>query len=330
MTEAKQRDFYIDTVRGLCVFAIIFVHTVFFSGEDYLPNFVRNIALFFDIPAFFFLTGCTISVHKSVNPVKQMAKLLIVFFIVFFVLHLFSGSYYSKVILPLLLHEINLNLFPVFSDAYWFVPVYIVGLLYAVIVINYLKRYFLLFLLLIVPVIYIVSWFYTYPFGYEVLGLKFQQVLFYFWLILLGFHLYNKDSKQRLLFGIFLVLSAVIGSVYLDVFSLKLQLYKFPVVKLPYFVISMFSVGLILIFVREVKENFVSKIGENAIYYYASQGISSSLIFLLAKHISCNIWCKLFVCYVLNCVTALILGYIIFKLFKTFGNYLVAEDKRLF
>ena len=50
----KQRDSYIDVVKGLALLSIMLIHTVFWSGQDYVPSFCQNIVLCFDVPVFFF------------------------------------------------------------------------------------------------------------------------------------------------------------------------------------------------------------------------------------------------------------------------------------
>jgi fucose 4-O-acetylase-like acetyltransferase len=47
------RDSFIDNARGVAVLSIIFIHTVFWSGYSYVPEWVRTISLFVDVPLFF-------------------------------------------------------------------------------------------------------------------------------------------------------------------------------------------------------------------------------------------------------------------------------------
>ena len=59
--EPQKRDNYIDFIKGLAVIAVVFIHTVFWSGGSYVPVFWRNLALLFDVPVFFLMTGCALS-----------------------------------------------------------------------------------------------------------------------------------------------------------------------------------------------------------------------------------------------------------------------------
>ena len=58
----SERDHYVDFVRGLCALSVVFIHTVFWSGYSYVPEYVRNLSLMFDVPVFFFLAGCSFSI----------------------------------------------------------------------------------------------------------------------------------------------------------------------------------------------------------------------------------------------------------------------------
>ncbi|MBR6163350.1 hypothetical protein IKQ26_05645 [bacterium] len=328
-TVKKQRDLYIDAAKGLCIIGIIFIHTVFYSGSDYVPGIIRNLSLFLDVPAFFFLTGCTLSIHKSLNPIKQMTKLIIIFASIYLFFMLLFGPYSLDIIYPLFLQTGTINLLPVIGGSYWFVPVYVVSLIYADMIIKYLNKNISSLLLIIIPVYYLVLWVNNITMDNKMLGCKIQMVLFYLWLILLGYKLYNKPQNK--IYRISFVIASIIGLLFLKMnhIDLFLQNYKFPVMQLPYILASLLSIGLILILKREIKENFLTGIGQKAIFFYASQGISSSIIYLL-KDIPLNIYLKLPLCFITNCILAYIIGIGLYKLFGKFGNLLLKEEQKFF
>ena len=64
-----KRDKYLDFYRGIAAASIIFIHTVFWSGENYIPDYLRTLALLLDVPFFVFLSGW--SVYYSSNIIKN-------------------------------------------------------------------------------------------------------------------------------------------------------------------------------------------------------------------------------------------------------------------
>lgn len=54
-----KRDLYIDFAKGFATLAIIFIHTVFWSGQFYVPTELRVLSLLIDVPLFFALSGLT-------------------------------------------------------------------------------------------------------------------------------------------------------------------------------------------------------------------------------------------------------------------------------
>ena len=49
----KNRNYYIDNIRGLATISVVFIHTVFWSGSSYVPEYMRNLSLLIDVPIFF-------------------------------------------------------------------------------------------------------------------------------------------------------------------------------------------------------------------------------------------------------------------------------------
>ena len=80
-SKKKNRNYYIDNIRGLVTISVVFIHTVFWSGSSYVPEYMRNLSLLIDVPIFFLLTGMLMSVVKNINPIKQVTKLIFSFFI---------------------------------------------------------------------------------------------------------------------------------------------------------------------------------------------------------------------------------------------------------
>ena len=72
----KRREKAIDFFRGIAILNIIFIHTVFVSGWNYVPDWVRNFSLLFDVPVFFFLAGWATTYSQSyVKKIKRLIEL---------------------------------------------------------------------------------------------------------------------------------------------------------------------------------------------------------------------------------------------------------------
>lgn len=73
-TMGKKRDTYLDFMKGVAAINIIMIHTVFWSGESYVPEIVKSMALVLDVPFFFFCSGVGFTYVRSFK--KTMLSLL--------------------------------------------------------------------------------------------------------------------------------------------------------------------------------------------------------------------------------------------------------------
>ncbi len=309
MTEYVQtRDYYLDTIKGLLVVGIVLIHTAFHSGTSYVPNYIRNIVLTFDVPLFFFITGCVTAKHHDINPLKQMYKLILLFFFCVLIYQICCFKLnIQELMQPVFLTGAPTSLLYSINASYWFVPMYIVSLIYAKVIISYFKNFVIYSILILVPVFYIFM--YNIECVEKALGQNVQSFLFYLWLILFGFKMYKFKGRKYWRTPLILASIAII-LLYLYFPNLIMQEYKFPV-KLPYFVLSIISISGMMLIYKDVKNNFFAKIGKNALYYYLSQGIGASIIFSIAK-LPVSIWqVKFFLCFLINLTITLFFGYII-------------------
>lgn len=67
-----KRNHVLDACKGLAALNIIFIHTVCWSGNLYIPSYVRTLALILDVPFFFFLSGWGYAI--SVGSSKRSAN----------------------------------------------------------------------------------------------------------------------------------------------------------------------------------------------------------------------------------------------------------------
>lgn len=70
----KERNHLIDVLRGITAINIIIIHTVWWSGIGYIPDWVRNIVLLLDVPMFFFLAGWSSSFTKAIHTFKGLLE----------------------------------------------------------------------------------------------------------------------------------------------------------------------------------------------------------------------------------------------------------------
>ena len=80
------RDRYVDLFKGGLILWIVHLHTVFFSGDDYIPDLVRQVSCLVDVPAFFFVSGYLLKTWGFrdclLRSVRLCARLFIVYALV--------------------------------------------------------------------------------------------------------------------------------------------------------------------------------------------------------------------------------------------------------
>ena len=76
--KSKKRNNAIDFFRGLIAIHIIMIHTVFHSGNLYVPYKIQSWVLLFDVPIFLILSGMTFAFHES--PGKKLQEIAKVMF----------------------------------------------------------------------------------------------------------------------------------------------------------------------------------------------------------------------------------------------------------
>ena len=321
-----KRDLYIDYAKGLATLSIVFIHTVFWSGQFYVSNEMRIFSLLFDVPIFFALSGLTSSGNID-KTFRRLVKLQITYMI--FVTGLFFFDSFFKVFLQSFfdketyqnffltfgpkymenslsqpfdfkllgnwwLHQYSTcDVFPVVMGSFWYLKTYYVVTFFGVVVLRFFSKYIWWIVGFCVVFIFIFNFnpdFYpTGQVGYTV---------FY----LLVFVLFS-------LVGMFWSYGA-------DIFY-KLNKQKFPP-KIPYIVWSFVSLALVFIFYNRLKiqkENLLSYIGQNAIFFYFAQGISSSLVYFFIPVFRENLhWFVLMILiYVLNVLLAVVIAHLLKK-----------------
>lgn len=328
------RNYALDFFRGLATLSIILIHTVFWSGELYLPPYVSNISLFFDVPVFIFLSGIAFNYSNSI--LKNIKGLLVqwkkwIFFIVF----------YSLIILIFFREQFTINellswivyVFPkdnslmVVGGSIWFIPMYIKVTIICSIIICLIKYFdeknefrdlkiitlFMLFIFLYAQTIKD-----TFIFD--------ATISFYCLIYLLGYishtvKIINVKKLITLESTNFIILIFIFCSLNLNLSSI--QSIKFPP-SIPYLVISLFSIYLIWFLKDRIKikeKNLFVFIGKNALFYYFAQGIGSSILYLIYPYITFNNYIlKLLYMLITNVLLTTAIAHTLIYLYKKFDN----------
>lgn len=338
-----KRDLYIDYAKGVATIAIIFIHTVFWSGQFYVPTALRTHALLFDVPLFYTLSGIT-SGSNVEKTLFRLLKLQITYMI--FVTVLFFADYFFKVFglnffglrwmqdfyatfgakyvpsdistVPQwqnlgnwYLHQYsNCDTFPVVMGSFWYLKVYYILTVLGVLILRFFPQH--------------IGWFIALCFGLTILfnavpayypGGQVGYVAFYLGLFLLANTLKGKIIPARwipFLYGA--VALALIGMFYSygTEILFKMNKMKFPP-KVPYIIWSMFSLVTLFVLynrVRISRESLLSFIGQNAIFFYFAQGISSSLVYFIVVRLQEQLhWAVLLIIiFIINVILAFVIA----------------------
>lgn len=256
----NHRDQVIDLFKGFTILWVIHIHTVFWSGYLYLPNYLRELSLFIDVPIFFFLSGYLIFTgslkdifKKSVRQFKRLyltylfISLVVYFFIVFIK---FLSGYSSPDILQNLFALIHLYAnFPELRGLgknLWFLRTYLfLIIILPVFAIGHvsLSRSVLLSALFFSLFLFGRKYGYKGFFGFNII-----QVFFYATYFFLGstFRIIEKKITLKQFTILFSIILLFIGiAIHNDEYTIILQGHKFPP-SIPYF---LYSLPYIFIFI---------------------------------------------------------------------------------
>ncbi|MEY8758093.1 acyltransferase family protein [Chryseobacterium tongliaoense] len=337
------RDLYIDFAKGLATLSIIFIHTAFWSGQFYIPAEVRVFSLVFDVALFYALSGITSGANIE-KTFYRLLKLQITYMI--FVTFLFFFDYFFKVFgltffsLESLqsfyatfgskyaatgistepqwqnlgnwyLHQYtNADTFPVVMGSFWYLKVYFILTVFGVLILKFFPKHINWFIGLCIALTLIFNifpWFYpTGQVGY---------VAFYLSVFLIA----NRMRGRKIPAGIIPVLYGIVAIALICMFwyyggeiFYKINRNKFPP-KIPYIIWTLFSLVTLFVFYNRLKitkENFITHVGKNAIFFYFAQGISSSIVYFIVVQLKENMpwWLLMILIYIINIILASIIA----------------------
>ncbi|MBW8358818.1 MAG: acyltransferase [Weeksellaceae bacterium] len=338
-----KRDLYIDYAKGFATLAIILIHTVFWSGQFYIPTELRVLSLLIDVPLFYALSGLT-SGGNVEKTLYRLLKLQITFMI--FVTFLFFLDYLFKVFglstfglswmqefystfgakyvpqnisnVPQwqnlgnwYLHQYtNADTFPVVMGSFWYLKVYFILTVFGVLILRFFPKHLNWFILLCFGLTLLFNAFpHYYPTG------QVGYVALYLGIFLAAHRLKGKKIPTKLipvLYGILICILAIVFWNYGKEYFLRMNKAKFPP-KMLYILWS--GLSLITLFVlynrlKITKESFITYIGKNAIFFYFAQGISSSLVYFAVAGLKDKMqwWVLMILIYLLNVMLAVLIA----------------------
>lgn len=328
MGEEKTRDHYLDFLRGVAAVNIIFIHTVFWSGTAYVPVTLQTFSLILDVPFFFFLSGWAFTYTRSFTKSIQtlfLTYVKYVFFLVFYILCLFAvagltglerGMTVKNFLGDLFFLRLETTSLPVVMSSMWFLPVYFWVVPIGSVLLRRLKQiareeqenerglYHILLFVVFAGLLYIYLSGMRIPF--------FQRILFHLFFFLLG-AVYKdiqirRTSNVLLFIALNLLLMKGLGSYFGWDISQSMQQMKFPP-NIIYLLYSLLSIAVALWGkrYRVSANNIFCRIGRNAIWFYFSQGISSSLLYFIRLPAVLPWYGKLSIMFSINVVLCVIL-----------------------
>lgn len=340
----KKRDNVIDILRGFAVFAIIIIHTTFWSGESYVPELVRSLSLLIDVPVFIFISGITFnfndSINKTIKGLINIWKKYLIFLIPFFLYQFIVDK--SVITMENLISSLFFTLpeksaLFVVPGSFWFIYMYFLVSIISSIIINLYNKYNkdlnnFKYILTISFLLYGMT-----VFKNNFLFLS-PNTLMYTFIFLLGYYLYNKkikDFKTFIKIFVPVVLTALVvikfGWYGID----NIQGAK-NVSSITYFCFSMISIIVATYLKDRIKITLkpVEFIGQNAIIYYFAQGVGSTLLYKFSPYINLNWILKLPIMIIINIILTMIFGYILYKftnhcmkILDKINDKIILEDK---
>lgn len=321
---AKQRNHYVDFIRGIAIICIVLIHTAWHSGTQYVPTLVRNMTLLFETPIFFFIAGWTFSYVKSNKKyisglIKLQYRYMIYMTIVFIILVISThGKYVIGDLINWFFHNYT-DTYPLRSVAYslWFMRTYFVSVVFGIVLITYLSYNGLKKVCGILWIMIIIQTFSSNIFNTISIGLNvtLNYVVFYTFIYLLGYML--KDYKMNnLQFAIIIavnIIALLIFKYLLGYDILDIQANK-QNTNMIYLLWSMFGITLVIFLKRymlNMRENMICQLGKRTIYLYFAQGISSSLLYFILPYVQLKWPIKLTILFLINLVIAILIMWIL-------------------
>ncbi len=324
--EKGKRDISMDVFRGIAALMIIFHHVACYSGAVYSPYEIIPGTMIVDVPAFMFISGWAFQYTESLpQMIKRIVRIMleyVIFSAVYIVfIEAFEWIVFDKVVnIEELLYSWvkqsvfrgeNHEVFSVVNASLWFMPVYIkVYIVFGTVILiikqfvdNKKKRDYIYALITVVAFVL----FYYMQKGNSIPGLAITTI-FYGTFFMMGYNLMSKrkipipDIAAAFVLNFFLLIGL---EHFTDMSIYGMVNNKFPP-SLLFFVYSLFYILVMLLSCHFTmkKENFLSYVGRNALFFFFAQGFAVSMINLVDDFIKIQDWVMK---YLFSCLVALLL-----------------------
>ena len=186
----KNRNNYIDILKCIAIISVVFIHTAFSSGENYVPRWFANFTLLFEVPMFFFLAGWSSSYSKSVKSyIKSLMytqiRYMIYILIVSIVVNIANFLTIDKITIGMnefiqwIFHkEIMTKPLMDVSSILWFFRVYFIVSILGAFLLNLLKEKVSKNVTIILLVIMFITTFIFTDLGKLMLGVEYSYIFF--------------------------------------------------------------------------------------------------------------------------------------------------------
>lgn len=332
-----KRDEGIDFWRGIACIAVIMIHTVFHSGNNYIPSNISCWFLLFDVPVFMYLAGMAYfysnDLKRKIKEILNIVKKWIIFIICAYIVLWFidRDAIYFKDIFSWIAFSPKTSSQYIYSlkSSLYFIPYYIEATLIGAIILYFIKgnkdkvkiiiNIILLLLFILISTNNGISYF----------NLN-SNVIAYIIFFLLGYiSMFIKFKNLKIfLLTEFVLIIFVVWLFHINNIDISaLQSLKLPNMNYIYFITSLISI----IFVFYIKDKFrykskfakpIKYIGKNSICMFFSQGISSSLLYmvnnLIGNSLSLNV--KIIAMFTINLSMALIIFLILTILYNVLNK----------
>lgn len=314
----KQRNHYVDALKGIAIILVVLIHTAFHSGHAYVPRWFANFTLLFEVPMFFFLAGWSFAYSKNnksylksliITQIRYMIFMVIIFILIKITnyIHISNNPVSVGVLSKWMFHEYSSTApFTSVLDSLWFFKVYfIVSILGAMLLKLFNRKASKVLTLICYIGVFIITFIFP-SLGKVNLGIELSYLFFYLFFYMLGN--LTKDRKLNLAETIIIITSLIcmlfLISKVTPINIFDIQGNKFP----PNFVFliwSSFGVVIVLFLKKyfiNCKENILSKIGQNSIYVYFAQGIGASILYFISPYITMEWYYKFIIMFAINLV----------------------------
>ena len=319
----KRREKAIDFFRGIAILNIIFIHTVFVSGWNYVPDWVRNFSLLFDVPVFFFLAGWATTYSQSyVKKIKGLIELYrkCAYFIVVYCIVIFfvDRELFQIVHIPNYFLFVVTSPGNIWSDllgSFWYLAVFfpVVGIFSIFLISKFDPLVIILFCIGALSCI----WFKFYS---NILGLS-VYIWFYGLIFTLGYISRNYVISVK---G-----WCVWGGGWIILINLLMYFYKFNIwigdlnsfkftPSILYFFYSQLSLISMVCFKKHLPSNKITNVffnmGQNSIWLYFGQMYALTLGIYIEPKLKIGLWpIKMLVMFAGTLLISLIVGHILKK-----------------